>query len=41
LSDQIDASDIAKNLINGSFVGVETKEKFEQILDENTNVLKR
>jgi len=40
LSDQIYSFDAAKSLIAGSFISDEAKERFEQILDENTNVLK-
>ena len=40
LSDQIDAFAAAKSLIAGSFISDEAKVRFEQILDENTNVLK-
>lgn len=40
LAAQIAAFDTAKSLIADSFVSVDAKEKFVQILDENTNVLK-
>lgn len=40
LADQIAAFDTAKSLIADSFVSDDAKEKFVQILDENTNVLK-